>query len=83
MPGADFKGKKRFSCDIQIQEALAKTEARWTTLIHESLHTFSSGYLREDYQAYRGWEEGVVEQLQRLLRFEVFHRLEWQSPQIR
>lgn len=40
----EFKGKKPFSCDIQIQASLARLEARWSTLIHESLHAHSAGY---------------------------------------
>jgi hypothetical protein len=43
-------------------------DLRWRTLIHELLHSYSAGYNSPDYDAYRGWEEGVVEQLQRLLR---------------
>ncbi len=65
---ADFKGKKRFGCDIQIATELAEQDARWATLIHESLHCHSAGYNGVDFRTYRGWEEGVVEQLQRLLR---------------
>jgi hypothetical protein len=68
VPEAGFKGKKPFRCDILIDEGLARQEIRWTTLIHEALHSFSAGYLRDDYQNFQGWEEGVVEQLQRLLR---------------
>ena len=68
VPGADFKGKKRFACDIQISAELAEQEERWTTLIHESLHCISAGYIRDDYQDFQGWEEGVVEKLQRLFR---------------
>ena len=29
VPGADFKGKKRFTCDIQLDAALAEQDARW------------------------------------------------------
>lgn len=65
---AEFKGKKRFSCDIQIAADLAGQDARWPTLIHESLHCHSAGYNGTDFRKYRGWEEGVVEQLQRLFR---------------
>jgi hypothetical protein len=65
---ADFKGKKRFSCDIQINAVAASQPTRWSTLIHEALHAVSLGYVRDDYQQFRGWEEGVVEELQRLLR---------------
>lgn len=75
VPDAEFKGKKRFSCDIQIDAALAQREARWSTLIHEALHSLSAGYLRDDYQDYQGWEEGVVEQLQRLFRPNVLARM--------
>ena len=41
---------------------------RFSTLIHEVLHTLSAGYLRDDYQDLQGWEEGVVERVQRLFR---------------
>src|SRR5579864_3196786 len=66
-PDADFKGKKRFSCDILIRDELAREPIRWSTLIHEALYCFSAGYRRDDYHMYRGWEEAVVEQQQRLL----------------
>ncbi len=75
VPEADFFGKKRFGCDIQIQATLATQPVRWATLIHEALHAVSVGYLREDYQQFRGWEEGVVEQLQRILRPHVLSTL--------
>ena len=75
VPNADFKGKKRFICDIQINAALANQDARWTTLIHEALHSLSAGYIRDDYQDFQGWEEGVVEQLQRIFRPRVLFRL--------
>ena len=72
VPDADFKGKKRFTCDIQINADLASQEVRWLTLIHESLHAHSAGYNGTDYRLNRGWEEGIVEQLQRLLRPSLF-----------
>lgn len=68
-------GRKPFSCRIVLNERLADQPVRWRTLIHEALHSFSAGYNREDYQAWRGWEEGVVEQLQRLLRPSVLAQL--------
>lgn len=77
----EFKGKKRFSCDIQIQASLARQEARWSTLIHESLHAHSTGYNGSDYRLYRGWEEGVVEGLQRLLRPAILFHLGVVVPQ--
>ncbi len=54
-----------------IDIGLAGKAERWRTLIHEMLHTFSAGYQPLDYVAFRGWEEGVVEQLQRILRLEI------------
>ena len=75
VPNAEFKGKKRFVCDIQIRAELAGQEERWTTLIHEALHSLSTGYLRDDYQDFQGWEEGVVEQLQRIYRPRVLNAL--------
>lgn len=75
VPEAEFKGKKPFRCDIQIDAALVGQDARWTTLIHEALHSVSAGYIRDDYQDFQGWEEGVVEEMQRLLRPRVLSRL--------
>ncbi len=72
---AGFKGKKRFGCDIEINAALAASEVRWSTLIHEVLQSVSGGYNPSDFQTYRGWEEGTVEQLQRLIRSRVLQRL--------
>jgi hypothetical protein len=67
----EFKGKKRFTCDIQIAADLAEQDVRWPTLIHESLHCHSVGYNGNDYRDFRGWEEGVVEQLQRVFRSQI------------
>lgn len=72
---AGFKGKKPFTCGIQIDAVLAAQEARWRTLIHESLHAVSVGYTRRDYMENVGWEEGVVEQLQRLLRSTILQQI--------
>lgn len=68
-------GRKPFSCRIILNESLADQPVRWRTLIHEALHSFSAGYNSRDYQAWRGWEEGVVEQLQRMFRPSVLTRL--------
>ena len=72
---AGFKGQKPFSCDILLDAALASEEIRWRTLLHEALHALSRGYVREDFESFRGWEEGPVEKLQRLLRPVVLMRL--------
>ena len=63
-----FLGQKRFSCDILIRKSLAGQPDRWPTLIHEALHAASTGYVRRDFLELPGWEEGVVEHLQRLFR---------------
>ena len=68
VPDAEFKGRKRQMCDIQIDAALATRDERWPTLIHEALHSISVGYNGTDFRLLRGWEEGVVEQLQRIYR---------------
>jgi hypothetical protein len=65
---AYFNGKKPFTCEILIAANLADREARWRTLIHEALHAVSVGYVQADFEANRGWEEGVVEKLQRIIR---------------
>jgi hypothetical protein len=72
---ADFKGKKPFRCDILIDVEWAKQDVHWTTLIHEALHSVSAGYNPTDFQRNRGWEEGVVERMQRFLRPVIFARL--------
>jgi hypothetical protein len=75
VPDADFRGKKRFICDIEIDAALAARPERWATLLHEVLHSVSVGNTPSDYWSFPGWEEGVVEQVQRLLRPTVLLRL--------
>lgn len=75
VPDAEFKGRKRQMCDIQLDAALAAQDERWPTLIHESLHSISARYNANDFRNFRGWEEGVVEQLQRLFRPAVLQRL--------
>ena len=80
VPEADFKGKKRFICDIQIDADLAQQEVRWATLIHEALHAVSSGYVGTDYRDAPGWEEGVVEWLQRFFRPTIVAKLEVRIP---
>ncbi len=72
---AGFKGQKPFNCDILLDAALVSDGLRWRTLLHEALHALSRGYVREDFENFRGWEEGPVEKLQRLLRPVVLTRL--------
>ena len=52
-------------------------------MIHEAFHPFLAGYVRDDYQVFQGWEESVVEQLQRIFRGRVLRRLSvTANPQI-
>jgi hypothetical protein len=81
--GAEFRGRKPFSCAIQVSLAVAQEETRWRTLIHEMLHAVSAGYARSEYLELRGWEEGVVEQLQRLVRPSLLERLNVEIPEER
>lgn len=72
---AAYKALKSFSCTIRVNRAVVLTPNRWRALIHEALHSVSAGLNFSDYQRYRGWEEAVVEQTQRLLRPAVLARL--------
>lgn len=61
---------------IEITRAVwRQPEYRWRTVIHEALHLCSPAYTKYEYSLSRGWEEGVVEQMQRMLRQEVLQRL--------
>ena len=61
---------------IEITRAVwRQPQYRWRTVVHEALHLCSPSYTSHEYSLNRGWEEGTVEQLQRLLRQEVFQRM--------
>jgi hypothetical protein len=69
-------GLARFDGTIRIRIDRWQDDIhRWRTLIHEGLHYFSPALSAQAYLAHQGWEEGVVEQLQRLLRPLVLRRL--------
>lgn len=71
-----FAGASHYSGNISISELVyADVDLCWRTLIHEALHTFSPQYTRYEYSNVRGWEEGVVEQMQRLVRPQVLAAL--------
>ena len=70
-------GQKHGWCGISLREdVLAVPEQRWTTMIHEALHSVSGAFpiTRLDPTSGR-WEEAIVEQTQRLLRSELLRRL--------
>lgn len=72
--GSSF-GKALWSGRIVINRRLARTDLRWRTEIHEALHLLSEGITPQSYLNFQGWEEGAVEQLQRLLRPSVLKSL--------
>ena len=75
VPDLGYSGIKRSSCMIVMDVSLVGDALRWRTSIHELLHAVSAGYTRSDYRVLRGWEEGVVEQLQRLIRPSLLNRI--------
>jgi len=74
--GVNYSGAKRYDCSIHVREDIAlHADYRWRTLIHEALHSFSPAYNRFQYTLWKGWEEGVVEKLQRMLRHRVLDEI--------
>ena len=72
-----FGGAAHYDGSLSLSEyAYADPDLRWRTMLHEALHTFSPPYSHSEYIAARGWEEGVVEQVQRLLRPQVLSALQ-------
>ncbi len=66
----------RASCAICVDRGVLSTEARWIVYFHEMLHAFSTGAEEPGvYFGLRGWEEGLVETLERLLRPELVQEL--------
>ena len=70
-----FLAKKEWSCGMTVVDTTLNSEGRWRSLLHEALHSVSVGLTEPDYRRFRGWEEAVVETLQRMYRPEVFRRL--------
>lgn len=75
MRGRHLLAEKRWNCDILVCTILEDNPLRWRTLLHEILHSVSVGSNEEDYRRFQGWEEGVVEWLQRQWRPEILHQL--------
>ena len=74
-------GRARWNGRIAINHQIAQNDLRWRTEIHEALHLFSVGLTPQDYLDFQGWEEGVVEQLQRLFRPHILHSLHVAIPE--
>ena len=70
-----YWGKKLYRGSIEIDRAVAQTDVRWRTLIHELIHAHSVGLTPDSLKRFRGWEEGTVENLQRLLRRRVLEQI--------
>jgi hypothetical protein len=65
--GSGFLARKSWSCEIDVDRNIANRDERWPTIVHEAMHSVSVGLTREAYVRLRGWEEGLAENLQRLL----------------
>lgn len=78
---AAIYGKVSWGGDIAVARDLIAENFRWRTLIHEALHTFSEGLTPSRYADLPGWEEGTVEQAQRLLRREVLSHIGVSVPE--
>ncbi len=63
-------GQKHGWCAISVREDILRHPSRrWRTMIHEGLHSVSGAFSTGRLDARnRVWEEGIVEQTQRLLR---------------
>lgn len=81
LQGRRVLGEKQWNCDILIHAALQDNPLRWRTLLHESLHSVCTRLNEEDYRRLQGWEEGVVEWLQRRWRPEVLQTLGVKVPE--
>src|ERR1051326_4103662 len=63
-----YAGRKEWNCDITLHRMYLTAPRRYSSGVHEALHSVSVGLNPRDYAAYRGLEEGIVEQCTRLLR---------------
>ena len=71
-----FGGAAHYDGSLSLSESVyTDPDLRWRTMIHEALHTFSPSYSRMEFTAARGWEEGVVEEMQRLIRSQLLSSL--------
>jgi hypothetical protein len=71
---------KLVTCDIVIaEESLRHQGRRWSTLLHEQLHSINP--TGPSYRGYRGWIEGVHEQVMRRLRPDLLRELNLEIPE--
>ncbi|MBV9851189.1 MAG: hypothetical protein JO250_16085 [Armatimonadetes bacterium] len=76
-----FRGKMSWNGDIVFRDSIVQQDLRWRTVIHEALHTLSVDLIPSSYFDLLGWEEGVVEKLQRLLRPVILTQLGVRVPE--
>jgi PAS domain-containing protein len=70
-------GVKEPNCNIILDRSILWSDFRWVVYSHEMLHSFSAGFeAAVYYERLRGWEEGVVESLERLLRPKLLDELQ-------
>jgi hypothetical protein len=78
--GEYYEVRKTFPCSIEINADFIQGDYRWIIYIHEMLHSFWVGNITDSsrmfaYENFKGYEEGVVEKLQRLVCKEVLTEL--------
>ena len=81
LKGRDILAEKQWNCDIIVNASITMEPIRWRTLIHEMLHSVSVGMREAEYKRFRGWEEAVVERLQRNLRPQILNRIDVNVPE--
>lgn len=50
-----------------LSDRLLGGDELYATIVHEAIHSFSVGLIKDAYKRNPGWEEGIVEKLQRLI----------------
>jgi hypothetical protein len=81
--GLEFgnSGQKHRSCEISVREdVLQYPEFRWSTMIHEGLHSVSGGFAETGVTP-DIWEEAIVEQTQRIIRPMILSALGIEIPE--
>ncbi len=61
------RAKKEWGCSITLHAAYLDTPGLFQTIVHEMMHSVSVGLTPLGFRRFRGYEEGVVERLTRLL----------------
>lgn len=65
------RAKKEWECSITLHAAYLNTPGLLQTIVHEMLHSVSVGLTPLSFRRFRGYEEGIVERLTRLLHPQV------------